>query len=165
MSTNITYNKSVYTSEKILYYISEVQVMKKRNLLIILAVLIAATIAVYIWNHQTANVSSYNENAEIQQLSDKKVLVVYFSTTNTNDADIVSSATPKFDEAGSTEYVANYIHSKVGGDIERLTPVNDYPKGYWSTVSAAKKELDDNARPEFLPLSVNPEDYDVIFVG
>ena len=104
-----------------------------------------------------------SENTE--NSTGKKILVIYFSSANTTDVDVVSSATPKAGGAGATGYIANYIHQKVGGDIEKLTPVKDYDTSYNGTLDEAKAERDSDDRPEFKDLSVNPEDYDVIFVG
>lgn len=112
-----------------------------------------------------ATAENISENTAENTTNDKKILVIYFSSTNTNDVDIVSSATSKVGSVSSTEYLANYIHEKVGGDIEKLTPVKDYPEGYNETADVAKAERDRDDRPEFKKLSVNPEDYDVIFIG
>lgn len=108
----------------------------------------------------TGTTESTSENT-----ADKKILTIYFSSANTADADAVSSATPDFDGVASTQYLAEYIHGKVGGDIVKLTPVKDYPMSYNDCADAAKKETDSNERPEFQALDINPEDYDVIFVG
>lgn len=94
-----------------------------------------------------------------------KVLVLYFSAANTAGADVVSSATPKVDDNGVTAYLAGLIHEKVGGDLAAITPEQDYPTDYNGTVDAAKRERDADERPAFLPLGVNPEDYDVLFIG
>lgn len=111
---------------------------------------------------QSITASSDNVQDEAEQ---KKILVIYFSCANTTSSDIVSMATPDFDGLGSTEYLAQYIHEKVGGDIAKITPVKDYPTGYDDTADYAKKERDNDERPQFVELEVNPEDYDVIFVG
>lgn len=111
------------------------------------------------------NTSTGFEQSENQTLSDKKILTIYFSSANTAGVDAVSSATPMVNNMGSTEYLAEYIHGKVGGDIAKITPVKDYPESYNGTADAAKAERDNDERPEFKPLDVNPEDYDVIFVG
>ncbi len=110
--------------------------------------------------HNTAENTDNNEST-----TGKKILVTYFSSANTSDVDVVSSATPKAGGAGATGYIAEYIHSKVGGDIEKIIPVKDYPESYNGTADAAKAERDSDGRPEFRELSVNPEDYDVIFIG
>ena len=113
----------------------------------------------------TNNTSANTETQTQESTADKKILTVYFSAANTADVDAVSSATPNYDGFGATEYLAEYIHSKVGGDIAKLTPVKDYPLNYNDCADAAKKETDSNERPEFQALDINPEDYDVIFVG
>lgn len=96
---------------------------------------------------------------------DKKILTVYFSSANTADVDVVSSATPYAGGKASTQQLAEYVHAAVGGDLRKLTPTADYPTGYNETADAAKSQRDNDERPAFLPLDVNPEDYDVIFVG
>lgn len=95
----------------------------------------------------------------------KKILVLYFSSANTTSADVVSSATPKADGLGVTAYLAQLIHENVGGDLAAITPAQDYPTDYNGTIDAAKQERDKDERPAYQPLDVNPEDYDVIFVG
>ncbi len=92
-----------------------------------------------------------------------KILTIYFSSANTVDA--TSSATPYDDGVAATQYLAEYIHGKVGGDLAKLTPVTDYPESYNDTADAAKAERDNNERPAFQTLDINPEDYDIIFVG
>ena len=95
----------------------------------------------------------------------QKMLVLYFSAANTTSADVVSSATPQVDNSGATAYLAQYIHEKVGGDMAAITSAQDYPTDYNGAVDKAKQERDNDERPAFQPLSVNPEDYDVIFIG
>ncbi|MBR1731984.1 MAG: NAD(P)H-dependent oxidoreductase [Ruminococcus sp.] len=63
-----------------------------------------------------------------------------------------------------TEYIATKIHDKVGGDLEPIIPEEAYPADYNETADKAKDENDNGARPKFT-LNVNPEDYDVIFIG
>ncbi|MBE6742396.1 MAG: flavodoxin [Ruminococcaceae bacterium] len=116
----------------------------------------------------TQSTASGTTSAEAEQTeetprADKKILTIYFSSANTVDA--ISSATPYFDGVASTEYLAQYINKKVGGDIAKITPVKDYPEDYNGTADAAKVQNDKDERPEFQKLEVNPEDYDVIFVG
>ena len=78
---------------------------------------------------------------------DKKILTVYFSWS------------------GNTDAFAGFIHKTVGGDTVRIVPQTDYPEGYQDVADLAKQEKNDGARPKFKELGVNPEDYDVIFVG
>ena len=80
------------------------------------------------------------------ELKDKKVLVVYFS------------------ETGNTQKFAKLISDEVGGDFRRIETVKSYPTGQ-ALFDYTKKERDENARPELKEMDVNPEDYDVIFIG
>lgn len=85
--------------------------------------------------------------APAQAQSSKKILVAYFSHTQT------------------TEKVALEIHKRVGGDIFKIETVAPYPSEHRETVDMAEKERDSNARPALKAKVENIESYDVIFVG
>ena len=53
---------------------------------------------------------------------DSKTLIVYFSWSN------------------NTDKMANYIHDRIGGDMERIEPVDAYPEDYNETADKAKAE-------------------------
>ena len=95
----------------------------------------------------------------------KSALVIFFSSANTTDADVVSAATPYAGDVSVTEALAQMICSQVDGDLVRLTPVTDYPVSYNATLDAAKTERDEDQRPAYQDLGVDPESYDTIFVG
>lgn len=97
--------------------------------------------------------------------SSAKILVLYFSAENTRDADAVSSATPMVDGASSVKWMAEIIHDAVGGNIAEIIPSEDYPLEYNDLADAAKIEADNDARPAYEALSVDPTAYDVIFLG
>lgn len=111
------------------------------------------------------NINTEGETDAPVSNAEQKILVIYFSSANTANVDVVSSATPKFGAAASTELLAQYIHDAVGGDLVKITPEEDYPEDYNGIADQAKAERDSDERPAFLPLEVNPEGYDVIFVG
>ena len=94
----------------------------------------------------------------------EKVLVVYFSANNYSDVDTVSSATPMIDGVSATELIAQKIHDTVGGEIAPIIPAEDYPTGYDEVADQAKNERDNGDRPAFT-LSVDPTEYDTIFIG
>ena len=98
------------------------------------------------------------------EASGSKTLIVFFSPANSDTVDAVSGATPRVVNVSSTEYVANLIYAKVGGDIAKIVPETAYPLPYNDAADQAKAENDNGARPAFT-LDVNPEEYDVIFVG
>jgi flavodoxin len=76
----------------------------------------------------------------------RKALVVYFSWS------------------GHTQVIARDIQKATGADIFRVETVNDYPTQYRECTGVAKKEQNDNARPE---LKVVPDfsNYDTIYLG
>lgn len=96
--------------------------------------------------------------------SEPKVLVIYFSAANTVPVDAVSGATPYHEGLGSVAWIAERIHERVGGDIAKIIPIVNYPVDYNSLADAAKAERDAGQRPGFT-VDVNPEEYDVVFVG
>lgn len=95
---------------------------------------------------------------------DGKVLVVYFTPANNDAADAVSSATPRVDGEASIAHVARQIASRTGADLVPIVAAEAYPEAYQATADRAKEEQDRNARPAF-SLAVDPEAYDVVFVG
>lgn len=87
-------------------------------------------------------------NLQAQTISkDNKVLVTYFSWS------------------GNTKKVAEQIHELVGGDIFEIKTAKTYPEEYSEHTSLAKKEKNDNARPELSTHVTNMDEYDVVFVG
>lgn len=78
---------------------------------------------------------------------DGKTLVVYYSRT------------------GNTEAVAKHIQELTGADLFRVETVKDYPADYRETTDVAKKELNDNARPEIKGEVANISGYDTVFIG
>lgn len=79
--------------------------------------------------------------------SPKKVLVLYFSVTNT------------------TKQLAEYIQQKTNADIEAIEAVNPYPTDFEQTAARWQEELKANTLPEIKPLKANFDDYDIIFLG
>lgn len=115
---------------------------------------------------ETKNETTAATTAEATTAADgKKVLVVYYSSANTADADLVSKGTPYYDDVAATAVLANQIQKATGAVVVKLTPQADYPTDYDGVVDAAKQEADSDARPAFTALDVNPEEFDVIFVG
>jgi len=77
----------------------------------------------------------------------KKILVAYFSQT------------------GNTREIANQIHQNVGGDMFQIETVNPYPTDYNTLVNQAKKEQEENFRPELATEVKNMDSYEVVFIG
>lgn len=91
--------------------------------------------------------SKQNAEQQAEEPAAKKVLVLYFSVTNT------------------TKQMAEYIQQKTGADIEALELVNAYSTVYDEIIKRSGEEREGNVLPELKPLKANLADYDVIFLG
>ena len=98
----------------------------------------------------SANASgTQNATATTPTTDGSKILVVYFSWS------------------GNVDKMANWIAEATGGKIARVTPKTPYPTDYNKTADQAKKEQDDNARPE-INVDLTQEQlagYDTIYFG
>lgn len=108
---------------------------------------------------------SSSSNQRNSSAPEGKILIVYFTPANSDTSDVKTSATPRVDNESSIAYFANQIHETVDdADIAKITPTEAYPTDYDATADQAQQENEDDARPTFI-LDVDPEDYDVIFIG
>ncbi len=152
----------------------------KRILSIILAVLLIASLAACGNGQKTettaksdATTSKADDTATQAEAAqqgaktsaDNDILILYFSADNTKDVDAVSTATPMPNDESSVKWIADIIHDEVGGDIAPIIPSKDYPLEYNALADAAKAEVDNNERPAFEPLSVDPTQYKTVFIG
>lgn len=99
------------------------------------------------------------------------------TTLNTTEEDRLNSKTNNnintkeniliiyYSRTGNTENVANIIHETVGGDIIELQTIENYPEDYASLAEIARREKDNNERPEIRTKIENIDDYDTIFIG
>ncbi len=76
-----------------------------------------------------------------------KTLVIYYST------------------GSSTEEAALRLAKEFSADTEKISTVEEYPKDNEAMLAQAQKEVESGYTPEIKPLSKNPADYDVIFIG
>jgi flavodoxin len=94
------------------------------------------------------NQNSNKVNAQ-SNLSDKKILIVYFSWSS----------------SGNTRYMAEQIKEATGADIFEIVPVNAYPTEYRACVNQAKVEINSKFKPEIKGKVENFDAYDIIIVG
>ena len=94
-------------------------------------------------------------------LTEEKCLIAYFSREGNN---YVSGKIVNL-PVGNTKVVADLIREITGGDVFRIDTVRSYPRDYTATTNVAKKELNDNARPELSSHMENMDSYNVIFLG
>ena len=90
-----------------------------------------------------------------------KSLVIYFSHTGEN---YMSDGIRNIDK-GNTEIVADTIRDLTGADLFKVEPVNEYPYDYHECCDVAKKEIENNMRPEIKNKLDNIDDYDIIYIG
>ncbi len=91
------------------------------------------------------------------KLTDKKVLVAFFSHTGENYA--VGNITK-----GNTHIIAEMIAKATEGKLFEIVPEKAYPEAYDACVDVAKREKEAGARPA-VKGDVTVEDYDVVFIG
>jgi len=89
-------------------------------------------------------------NAQAQSSnSDKKILIVYYSWSN----------------SGNTRNMAEKIKTETGADIFEIVPVKPYPRDYQACVDQAKTEINNKFKPEIKGEVTDFDSYDIIFVG
>ncbi|MGN0542086.1 MAG: flavodoxin [Acutalibacteraceae bacterium] len=130
------------------------------------AFLLAACNAETKRENETAMGVSANQISDLSTNSEtktkEKVLVVYFSMPdNVDDSSVLING----ETLGNTQYMAQLIQKNTGGDIFRILPKTPYTTDHDELVDLAKKEQQENARPEINDTIENFEDYDTVFVG
>ena len=71
----------------------------------------------------------------------------------------------RYIEVGNTEKVANMISEITGADLFRIEQKDAYSANYQECIAEAKKDLQENKRPEVLNLPANLDAYDEIYLG
>ena len=98
------------------------------------------------------------KKAEAAPSPGKKILVAYFSRTGEEyNVGVITK--------GNTAVVADAIAEITGADKFEIKTVKAYPHAYRETTDIAKKELQDNVRPEIVGKPENLKDYDTVFLG
>ena len=90
-----------------------------------------------------------------------RYLIAYFSRKGNNyvSEKIVNLPT------GNTEVIARIILEYTGGDLFHIETVEPYPEGYHETIDVAKRELNNDKRPELTNKVADIDSYDVVFLG
>ena len=107
---------------------------------------------------QTETVTKKAEASPAPATGGKKILVAYFSRTGEEYGVGVITK-------GNTAIVADAIAEITGGDKFEIKTVKPYPHDYRETTDIAKKEQQNNARPEIAGKPANLKDYDTVFLG
>ena len=88
-------------------------------------------------------------------------VVIYFSRSGEN----YFGGVLKNIEKGNTEVIAEYIQEFTGADLFKVEPADEYPQDYMECIDVAKKEQQDNARPEIKEALDGISKYDTIYIG
>ncbi len=88
----------------------------------------------------------------------KRALVVYFSRADEN-------YNVGYIEKGNTRILAEMIAEATGADTFEIKPAKPYPKEYTPATEVAKREKNENARPEIVGTMPDVSKYDMIFLG
>ena len=80
------------------------------------------------------------------EMSDKKILIAFYS------------------HSGNTKTVAEKIQEITDGDLYEIKTNHEYPKNYTDIVNQAKKEKEQEFKPE-LTEHIDISNYDTIFIG
>ena len=71
-------------------------------------------------------------------------IVIYFSRSGEN----YIAGKLKNIQKGNTEVIAEYIQELDNTDLFKVEPADEYPADYMKCTNVAKKELENDARPE-----------------
>ncbi|MBR1707449.1 MAG: flavodoxin [Clostridia bacterium] len=147
----------------------------KRVTSILLALLLVLPLAACGVTESGANTSAaeQNDNTEITSAGSDETTgtpateASSESTEGTQRTDSRASDTliVYFSESGNTDTIANYIHDEIGGDMVQIIPTVEYPHVYEELADYAKAEQDNDERPTFEELGVDPTSYQTVFIG
>lgn len=135
----------------------------------------ADTIKAFLWNginslrplctSQEIQIGSEDENL--------KTLTVYFSLAGNadyhSDVDATTSASVVSNQngllTGTTETLANMIHTAAGGDIAEIRTVHPYPADFDAVVDQNHDEINAGTLPQLQPIDIDISEYDTVFIG
>ena len=90
-----------------------------------------------------------------------KTLIAYFSHTGQN----YSHGGIKNLPVGNTEVVAKKLHEMLEGDLFYIDTVQKYPDDHMKKIEIAKREYEQNARPELRLRVEHMDEYDTVILA
>ena len=90
-----------------------------------------------------------------------KDLIIYFSHAGEN----YFGGELKVIEKGNTEVIADFIQKYTDADMFKVKPLNDYPQDYMKCTEIAKKEQEEDARPELKESLDDISEYEIVYIG
>lgn len=122
--------------------------MVKKLFIVIITVVMMLAVSGCTSNNEKESQTMKNDQLSGEQTDlDSKTLIVYFSKT------------------GNTEEIAKEIQNLVGGTLVKIETIERYPEEYQETTVVAKREKEENARPQISTKIENMDQYDTIFIG
>lgn len=88
-------------------------------------------------------------------------LIIYFSRKGEN----YFGGELKNIKKGNTEVIAEYISEFTGGDLFKVEALSEYPADYMECIDVAKKEQQNDERPELKQYLDDISSYDTIYIG
>lgn len=116
---------------------------------------------------EAAAPASGQETAAEEEIG-SSILVAYFTMPETDGVDAVSGASRVVVDGnlyGNTQYLANLIQERTGGELFEIETVQEYPGEHEPLIDQAAEEQSADTRPELAAHIENLDDYDVIFLG
>ncbi len=101
---------------------------------------------------------NYSQSQPSAPTDSSRTLVAYFSRAGENYGVGVI-------EKGNTEIVAEIIAEQAGGDLFEIETVTPYPDDYDECTAVARREQQENARPELTATVENMDAYDTVYLG
>lgn len=86
-------------------------------------------------------------------------------TEETVDEDPIRILITYYSHSGNTQEVSSMIQNEVGGTIEEIFTVKNYPATYDDLLPVAQQEKDNQERPELAKNARDPKDFDIIYLG
>lgn len=89
-----------------------------------------------------------------------KELILYFSRADEN----YFGGSLKYIEKGNTEVVAEKAAAMTGADLFKVEPVKPYSADYNTCIEEAKKDMQNDIRPEVVAMPEDMSQYDLVTV-
>lgn len=113
-----------------------------------------------------------SENMEKSGDSAGRILIAYFTLADNYekplDMDATTQASINIENKeliGNTEYLANAIQEKTGGDLFSVVVKNPYPNDYDKIIDMGSDEQKEDARPELSSHVEKMEQYQTVYLG
>lgn len=137
-----------------------------KNILLIISLLLAFTVVSCsddrksIPEEETGNNNGQGgeENENTGELTNKDILIVYFSRAGYNYPN-------DYLTIGHTAVMGSYIKDYTGGTIYEIVPVVAYPEDYEEMKIVSQRETANNERPAIKDPLENLDSYKIVFVG